>query len=104
MQEDLAQALVDFNKEAVLGAITKRLKDGDAPIQLIRELQDGMGRIGQKFETGDFFLSELLMSADLFSKAIKSHADPRAQIAGNSHGYHRYDRCRHAQGRYPRYR
>lgn len=71
MQEDLAQALVDFNKDVVLGAITKRLKDGDAPIQLIRELQDGMGRIGQKFETGDFFLSELLMSADLFSKAMQ---------------------------------
>ena len=71
MQEDLAQAIVDFDKDVVLGTITQRLKDGDAPIQLIRELQDGMGRIGQKFETGDFFLSELLMSADLFSKAMQ---------------------------------
>ena len=71
MKEDLAQALVEFKKDMVLGEITTRLKDGDAPIQLIRELQDGMGRIGQKFETGDFFLSELLMSADLFSKAMQ---------------------------------
>ncbi len=71
MKKDLAQELVDFNKDAVLGEITRRLKDGDAPIQLIRELQDGMGRIGQKFETGDFFLSELMMSADLFSKAMQ---------------------------------
>jgi methanogenic corrinoid protein MtbC1 len=71
MKEDLARALVGFKKDVVLGEIMHRLGDGEAPIQLIRELQDGMGQIGQKFETGDYFLSELLMSADLFTKAMK---------------------------------
>jgi len=71
MKEDLAQALVAFKKDVVLGEVVRRLDDGEVPIQLIRELQDGMARIGQKFETGDFFLSELLMSADLFSKALE---------------------------------
>ena len=78
MKEDLAQALVEFNKDVVLAGIMRRLKEDEAPIQLIRELQDGMGRIGQKFETGDFFLSELLMSADLFSKAMDI-LEPRLQ-------------------------
>ncbi len=78
MKEDLVQALVDFKKDIVLAGIMERLKQGEAPIQLIRELQDGMGRIGQKFETGDFFLSELLMSADLFSKAMEI-LEPRMQ-------------------------
>jgi methanogenic corrinoid protein MtbC1 len=78
MKEDLAQALVDFNKDVVLAGIMQRLKEGEEPIQLIRELQDGMGRIGQKFETGDFFLSELLISADLFSKAMEI-LEPRLQ-------------------------
>ena len=71
MKEDLARALVEFKKDVVLGEIMKRLGNGEAPIQLIRELQEGMGLIGQKFETGDYFLSELLMSADLFSKAMQ---------------------------------
>ncbi len=71
MKEDLARALVEFKKDLVLGEIMKRLSDGEAPIQLIRELQEGMGLIGQKFESGDYFLSELLMSADLFSKAME---------------------------------
>ena len=71
MKEDLARALVEFKKDVVLGEIMKRLGNGEAPIQLIRELQEGMGMIGQKFETGDYFLSELLMSADLFSKAMQ---------------------------------
>jgi 5-methyltetrahydrofolate--homocysteine methyltransferase len=78
MKEDIARALVDFKKEVVLGEIMKRLGDGEAPIQLIRELQDGMGRIGQKFESGAYFLSELLMSADLFAKAMEI-LEPRLQ-------------------------
>ena len=71
MKEDLARALVEFKKDIVMGEIMKRLGDGEASIQLIRELQEGMGLIGQKFEAGDYFLSELLMSADLFSKAME---------------------------------
>ncbi len=71
MKEDLARALVEFKKDIVMGEIMKRLGDGEASIQLIRELQEGMGLIGQKFESGDYFLSELLMSADLFSKAME---------------------------------
>ncbi|UCG05333.1 MAG: cobalamin-dependent protein [Desulfobacterales bacterium] len=71
MKVNLAQALVEFKKDVVLAEVVQRLNDGDKPVQLIRELQDGMGLIGQKFETGDYFLSELLMSADLFSKAME---------------------------------
>ncbi len=71
MKEDLPRALVEFKKDIVLGEIMKRLGDGEAAIQLIRELQEGMGLIGQKFESGDYFLSELLMSADLFAKAME---------------------------------
>jgi len=78
MKADLAAALVGFKKDVVLGEIMQRLGDGEAPLQLIRELQDGMGQIGQKFETGDYFLSELLMSADLFTKAMEI-LEPRLQ-------------------------
>lgn len=71
MKVDLAQALVEFKKDVVLEAVVRRLREGDRPVQLIRELQDGMELIGQKFEGGDYFLSELLMSADLFSKTME---------------------------------
>lgn len=71
MKEDLARALVEFKKDAVMGEIMKRLGNGEEPIRLIRELQEGMAMIGRKFESGDYFLSELLMSADLFAKAMQ---------------------------------
>ena len=71
MKEELARALVEFKKDAVMGEIMKRLGNGEEPIRLIRELQEGMAMIGRKFESGDYFLSELLMSADLFAKAMQ---------------------------------
>jgi len=71
MGKSIAQALVDFDEDFVLGEVTNRLNNGEEPIQLIRELQDVMGLIGERFESGDYFLSELLMSADLFTRAME---------------------------------
>jgi len=71
MAINLAQALVDFNEDFVLGEVRKRVDKGEDPIRIIRELQDGMDLIGNRFNTGEFFLSELLMSADLFTKAMQ---------------------------------
>ncbi|MBW1711230.1 MAG: cobalamin-dependent protein [Deltaproteobacteria bacterium] len=71
MGKSLAEALVKFDEDAVLGEVTKRLDDGESPMQIIRDLQNGMGLIGEHFNTGEFFLSELLMSADLFARAME---------------------------------
>jgi len=70
MGKTLAEALVDFDQDLVLEEIKKRLDEGEEPIQIVRELQRGMGLIGERFNSGEFFLSELLMSADLFTKAM----------------------------------
>lgn len=70
MGKTLAEALVDFDQDFVLEEVKKRLDGGEEPIQIVRELQRGMGLIGERFNSGDFFLSELLMSADLFTKAM----------------------------------
>ena len=70
MGRTLAEALVDFDQDFVLEEVKKRLDEGEEPIQIVRELQRGMGLIGERFNSGEFFLSELLMSADLFTKAM----------------------------------
>jgi 5-methyltetrahydrofolate--homocysteine methyltransferase len=70
MGKTLAEALVEFDQDFVLEDVKKRLDGGEEPIKIVRELQRGMGLIGERFNSGDFFLSELLMSADLFTKAM----------------------------------
>jgi methanogenic corrinoid protein MtbC1 len=70
MSKTIAEALAEFDQEFVMAEITKRLDGGEEPIQLVRELQEGMSLIGERFNSGEYFLSELLMSSDLFTRAM----------------------------------
>ena len=70
MAKTLAEALVDFDQDFVLAEVNTRLDGGEDPMNLVRELQEGMNLIGERFNTGQYFLSELLMSSDLFTKAM----------------------------------
>ena len=69
--KSLAQALADFEEDAVLGLVEKRLAAKDDPLALLRELQEGMRLVGERFGSGEYYLSELLLSADLFTRAMK---------------------------------
>lgn len=70
MHTELSEALVNFKFDVVLGTVDERLAAGDDPILLLQELQGGMKLVGERFSTGNFFLSELMMSADLFTQAM----------------------------------
>lgn len=71
MNKSIPQALVEFDREVVLNLVKQGLDEGQSPIALVAELQKGMNLIGERFNTGRYFLSELVMSADLFSKAME---------------------------------
>jgi 5-methyltetrahydrofolate--homocysteine methyltransferase len=86
MSKTLAEALVDFDEDFVLGEVKRRLDGGEEPMQIVRELQEGMGLIGERFNTGQYFLSELLMSSDLFTKAMNMIEPKLAGTAKESIG------------------
>lgn len=69
MSTPLAKALAGFQASTVLDAVNLRLDKGEDPMDLLRELQQGMTDVGERFSIGDYFLGELMMSADLFTKA-----------------------------------
>ena len=81
MENNLPAALAAFDESAVMGEIRRRLEaENTAPLELVRELQQGMALVGEKFEGGDYFLSELLMSADLFTRAMEI-LEPRIEAS-----------------------
>ena len=71
MSNSIPQALVEFNEDVVLDLVEQRLAADDSPIVLVTELQEGMRLVGERFSNGLYFLSELIMSADLFTQAMK---------------------------------
>jgi methanogenic corrinoid protein MtbC1 len=70
MSKTISQALAEFNEEFVMDAVKHGLKSGQDPITLVNELQQGMNLVGQRFDKGRYFLSELIMSADLFTRVM----------------------------------
>jgi len=66
---NLAQSLGDLNEEAVIQGVEEALAAGQAPLGVLQELQAGMTIVGERFEAGEYFLSELIYSADIFKTA-----------------------------------
>jgi len=78
LSKALAEALANFKRDYVLKTVKNRLENGEDPMRLVQELQKGMSLVGEKFDKGDYFLSELMMSADLFTRAMKL-VEPRLE-------------------------
>lgn len=70
MSKTLTEALVEFDEKFVLDTVRNRLENGEDPMGLVKELQEGMTLVGDRYNSGVYFLSELLMSADLFTRAM----------------------------------
>jgi dimethylamine corrinoid protein len=70
MPTDLSAALADFKRDIVLENVNSRIDGGEDPIQLIKELQEGMKEVGERFDKAVYFLGELMMSASLFNEAM----------------------------------
>ena len=71
MTETLTSALVEMREDDVLAAVRAAREAGTTPADIIAALQAGMKTIGDKYEAGEYFLSELIMSAEIFKRALE---------------------------------
>jgi methylmalonyl-CoA mutase cobalamin-binding domain/chain len=67
----LGQAILDLNEDETLTLVEKKLADGDDPMAVIQECNQGMEAIGKGFEKEIFFLAELVKSGAIFKNAMK---------------------------------
>ncbi len=81
MANELALAMADLDEGKVQELVAAGLAAGTSPSQLLDECREGMTLIGQRFETGEYYLSDLIMAGEIFKTAA---ADLAAQ--GGSSG------------------
>jgi dimethylamine corrinoid protein len=65
----LAQAVGDLEEEKAVTLVQEKLAQGEPALGILEELQAGMSIVGERFEGGEYYLSELIYSADIFKKA-----------------------------------
>jgi methylmalonyl-CoA mutase cobalamin-binding domain/chain len=65
----LTRALVDLDEGRVLTELEACKQRGLTAPELLARLQEGMRIVGERFEAGEYFLAELIMSAEIFRRA-----------------------------------
>lgn len=71
MGESLATFMGDLMEEEVYAEVKKQLEEGVPPEQIFGALQKGMEIIGERYQAQEYYLSELIMAADIFKKAVE---------------------------------
>jgi dimethylamine corrinoid protein len=69
LSRTLAMALADLDEGTVLTEVKQRLDAGVPALKLFEELQKGMETVGERYEAKEYYLSELIMAADVFKSA-----------------------------------
>ena len=65
----LAQAIGDLEEDKAVALVKDKLAKGEPALSILEELQAGMNIVGDRFESGEYFLSELVYAADIFKKS-----------------------------------
>jgi dimethylamine corrinoid protein len=69
VSQKLVDALADLQEDAVLIEVQALKAQGVPPLEIIGALQRGMAEVGRRFEAKEYYLSELIMSAEVFNAA-----------------------------------
>ena len=71
MHEELFNKIVDMDEEGSIKLAKEYLDGGGDAQKLLNVCRDAMGVIGDKFEKGEYFLSELLLGGEIFSSIME---------------------------------
>jgi len=69
MSDQLAIAISDLEEEKVLKLVQERLDAGVDPVAIVNDCREGMELVGQRYQSGEYFLSELIMAGEIFKQA-----------------------------------
>lgn len=70
MKISLAEAIVEMNAEEALSIVKERINQKDSPGKILEDSREGLEEVGKKFEQGEFYVAELMMTADTFEKIM----------------------------------
>ena len=68
---EIAQAIAGLSFDEATRRADQAIADGQDPLGILNECRVGMELVGDLYSTGEYFLSELIMSADIFKKVME---------------------------------
>jgi dimethylamine corrinoid protein len=86
MSQTLINAMADLDESVVLNEVKAMKSQGVPSLEIIQTLQAGMNIVGKRFEAKEYYLSELIMSAEVFKEASNLLGGDLGGSGGNTHG------------------
>ena len=66
----LAQAMIGLNQEQVKSQVQQLIDDGVSASEIVSYFNEGMVEIGDRFESGDCFIPELVIAGKIMEEAV----------------------------------
>ena len=86
MTDQLAQALSDLEEETAFKLIDEGLASGTDPLEIIASCREGMSDVGKRYESGEYFVSDLIMAGEVFKQAMAKIGDKFQTETGDKKG------------------
>jgi methanogenic corrinoid protein MtbC1 len=68
MKEKIKSAFLSMKRSEAIEVVREAIKSGEDPFVILSVCREAMEEVGKRFETGEFFLSELIYSAEVFKQ------------------------------------
>jgi dimethylamine corrinoid protein len=89
MSDDLVAAMANLAVEDVLATVKQLKEQGAPPLDILQDLQEGIRLVGEEFEAGRYYISELIISAHVFKEAMELLGDSLT-AGGEQHQHGRF--------------
>ncbi len=70
MDDLLTQAMTDLDEETALNLVRDRLAAHEDPLAILAACREGLTQVGQRYERGEYFVSELIMAGEVFKQVM----------------------------------
>lgn len=71
LKDDLIQAMEDLEEDKALEIVNKLVDEGKSATEIFSYVRDGMTKVGEKFASKEYFLADLIYSAEIFEEINK---------------------------------
>jgi methylmalonyl-CoA mutase cobalamin-binding domain/chain len=81
LKGDIGEALFELRFDEMMEMVDRAIAEKRDPLEIFDECRSGMDKVGELYSTGEYFLAELILSADVF-KDVAAKLEPLI-LAGN---------------------
>ena len=80
---EITKSLADLDEERTLQLVGEALADHVPGDEILQACQEGMNQVGARFECQDYFVSDLIMSGEIF-KQVGAILEPHLKVGGTA--------------------